>query len=253
MRLREVRVELDGSFGSGEPIVSLPPEEETQVDLRARYHRPGTRIVRVDLDSAAAQADDRFAAARIANVAGDVVLARHQVELVRLGVGGPALLDCFFLLGQKFQLQCRNDRLRDFVLQRENVVELAIVALGPHMTARSAIDQLGGDANATAGLAHAALEQMAHLELPRSLWRIDMLALEREGGVARGDPERRDLAQVSDDVFADPVREILLLRIAAHVGERQHGYRDTARRFSAACSNFVPRGGMRGEGANRAL
>src|ERR1700687_2242593 len=63
---------------------------------------------------------------------------------------------------------------------------------------------------------------MTDVELPRDLRRVDVLALEREGGIARGDPKRRDLGEVRDDVLADAVRKVLLLRIAAHVGERQN-------------------------------
>ena len=47
-------------------------------------------------------------------------------------------------------------------------------------------------------------------------------ALEAERHVARDDGQRRDLAEVGDDVLGDAVGEVLLLRVAAHVGERQH-------------------------------
>ena len=63
---------------------------------------------------------------------------------------------------------------------------------------------------------------------------VDTLALEREGGVARDDEERRHLAQIGDDVLADAVAEIFLLDIAAHIGEGQH-----ANRQLAGCILFV--------------
>jgi hypothetical protein len=146
----------------------------------------------------------------------------------------PRFWIAFFSSGSSFQLERRNDRLRDFVLQRENVVEVAVVALGPDVAASRAIDKLSSDPDTAARFAHAAFEQVAHLELPRDLRRIDVLALEREGGVARGDPERRDLGKVGDDVLADAVGEVLLLRIAAHVGEREDADRHAALRFRLA-------------------
>jgi hypothetical protein len=96
------------------------------------------------------------------------------------------------------------------------------------MAAGGAVDQLRGDPHAAAGLAHAAFEHMADLQLPRDLWHVDVLALEREGGIARGDPQRGDLGEVGDDVLGDAIGKILLLGIAAHVGEREHANGDTA-------------------------
>ena len=60
-------------------------------------------------------------------------------------------------------------------------------------------------------------------------WTFGDLALEAEGGVARDDEEGRDLGEVGDDVLADPVGEILLLR------DRRSCWR-TAGRRSRACA-----------------
>jgi hypothetical protein len=54
----------------------------------------------------------------------------------------------FFLLGQELEFQGGDDRLRYFVLQRENVVEIAVVTLGPDVSARRAIDELRRDPDA---------------------------------------------------------------------------------------------------------
>ena len=173
------------------------------------------------------------------------MLPRHQEELVGLGAARAALPDRLFLAGQQLQLHRGDDRLRNLVLQREDVVEVAVVALRPQVAAGRAVDQLRGDAHALAGLAHAALEHVADPELPRELPDVDVLALERERRVARGDRERGDLAEVGDDVFADAVAEILLLRLAAHVGEGQHADREPRRglprprRAQQRCRPFV--------------
>ena len=62
---------------------------------------------------------------------------------------------------------------------------------------------------------------MADVELTRDLSHIHRFPFESERGVARNDMQRRDLAQVSDDVLTDSVAEIFLFGIAAHVRERQ--------------------------------
>ena len=134
----------------------------------------------------------------------------------------------FFSSGSSLSFSARDDGLRDLVLQGEDVGQVAVVAVGPDVVAGRAVDQLGGDPHPAAGLAHAAFEHVADAELARHLGQTSTdLALEREGGVARDHDQRRDLRQVGDDVLADAVAEILLLGIAAHVGERQHADRDS--------------------------
>jgi hypothetical protein len=44
-----------------------------------------------------------------------------------------------------------------------------------------------------------------------------------EGRVARDDEQVAEARQLGDDVLSEAVREKLLLRIAAHVDQRQHG------------------------------
>ena len=73
----------------------------------------------------------------------------------------------FFSSGSSLSLSARDDRLGDLVLDRENVVEVAVVALGPHVVAGRAVDQLGGDPHPAAGLADAAFEHVADAELAR--------------------------------------------------------------------------------------
>jgi hypothetical protein len=109
------------------------------------------------------------------------------------------------------------------VERREDVIEAAIVAVGPEMSAGAAVDQLDGDAQAIAGLAHAAFEDMADVQFARRGADFDHPALVGEDGIAGDDEERGHPRQVRDDVFGQAVGEIFLLGIAADVGERQHG------------------------------
>jgi hypothetical protein len=148
--------------------------------------------------------------------------------LIGFGTGGSALLDRFLLLGQQLEPQGRNDLLGDLILDRENVGEVAIVALGPEMVAGRSVDQLGGDPNAVAGLAHAAFQHVADAEFARDLADIDRAALEGECGVAGDHRQRRDVGQIGGYVLADPVAEIFLLGLAAHVGEGQYANRQLA-------------------------
>ncbi len=93
------------------------------------------------------------------------------------------------------------------------------------MVAGRAIDELRSDANAVAGFADAAFEDVAHAELAGDLLYIDGAALVGEAAVARDDEEPADSRQRRDDLLDHPVGEILLLGVAAQIGEGQHGDR----------------------------
>ena len=71
--------------------------------------------------------------------------------------------------GCQLQLQRGNDLLCKFVLNGENIGEFSIEPVGPDMPAIAGIDQLGGDPDPVAGLAHAAFEHVADAERLRRL------------------------------------------------------------------------------------
>ena len=108
---------------------------------------------------------------------------------------------------------------RDFVLDRENVVDGAVVALRPDVGAVACVDQLRGDPNAIAALANATLQYIAHAELLRRLAHVDRAPLVDEARIARDHPQPGELRQRREDVVDQAVAEMLLLRVAAHVLE----------------------------------
>src|SRR3712207_8193872 len=59
-------------------------------------------------------------------------------------------------------------------------------------------------------------------KLPADLLHADDAPLVDEGRVAGDDEEGPEARQGRDDVLDDPVGQIFLLRIPAHVGEREH-------------------------------
>src|SRR5206468_6760918 len=114
---------------------------------------------------------------------GQPILPRHQIKVVRFGVRRAALLERPLFFRQELELERTYDGFRNLILDRENVGQIAIVALGPQMIAGRTVDQLRSDAHATAGLAHTALKNMADPELPPDVAHVHRLALEREGGI----------------------------------------------------------------------
>ena len=93
------------------------------------------------------------------------------------------------------------------------------------MGAGLGIDKLSGDADLATRLAHAALEHVANAKLASDLLDVDRLALVGEARIAGDDEQRPEPRQSRDDVLDETIDEVFLLRVAAHVLERQHGNR----------------------------
>ena len=77
-----------------------------------------------------------------------------------------------------------HDAFGNFVLEVEDILELAVEAFGPDMGAGFGIDQLGGNAETISRLAHAAFKHIARAKLASDLLHIDLLALVGERRVA---------------------------------------------------------------------
>jgi hypothetical protein len=79
----------------------------------------------------------------------------------------------------------RCDRAADLILEREHVLYLAIIGLGPDVLTGGRVDELGRDANAIARSAHAALDQIARTELETHLPRCHRFCPATHGGSKR--------------------------------------------------------------------
>ena len=145
-----------------------------------------------------------------------------NIVVVSLRVVGHLTRQPVLLGRRQFDPKCRDDPRPDLVLKVEDVGRIAVVAFRPEVDAGLGVDQLGVDADAPAGLAHAALDHVAHAELAGHLAHVERLALVGEGRIAGDDQEPGDLGQVGDQILGHAVGEVLLLGIAAHIRERQH-------------------------------
>ena len=90
------------------------------------------------------------------------------------------------------------------------------------MRAALRVHQLRGDPDTIADLADAALEHVTHAELARHLLHVDRAALVHERRVARDDEQPTHVRYRRDDVFGNPVCEVFLLVVTAHVFEWQN-------------------------------
>src|SRR6185312_5195092 len=107
--------------------------------------------------------------------------------------------------------------------------QIPVIMLRPDVAASRDVIELRGDAYPAALLAHAALDHIAHAEFLGDLTDVHGSALVDEGRIARDHEEPAYPGQCRDDVLADPVGEIFLLAVAAHVVESEHGDRRPVR------------------------
>jgi hypothetical protein len=84
------------------------------------------------------------------------------------------------------------------------------------------IDKLRVHPYAVAAALYAAFHHIAHAELAADHPSVDRLVLEGERGIACDDEGAGDARQIGCQAFGNSIDEIVLLRIAAEVGEGKH-------------------------------
>ena len=128
--------------------------------------------------------------------------------------------------------QGTRDAPRDVRLQREDVREAPVEAVGPQLRLVGHLDESRRDADAVALAPHAALDEV--VDTQRTADRVHRLAasLELHGGRARDHPQpmRARAAEHRDHLFGHALREALLLRVGADALERQHREHESRRR-----------------------
>ena len=107
-------------------------------------------------------------------------LSSAQVVVVGLHVHRARLLDLLLLAFAEDDAKRFHDRLRDIVLNSEDILHLPIVPLRPELISISNVDELRGDAKAIAHAPHTSIENGRYLELLSYLGEILVFALQRK-------------------------------------------------------------------------
>ncbi len=169
---------------------------------------------------------------------------RLHVQTQSLGVRQPPVLDrLLFLRGQDDGQRVRDGR-RHPVLNLEDVVDDPIVLLGPQMLLGPCVDELSGDAEPAPGFPHASLQREPDVQLLGDLGKPQARGPVLHGRRAADDSKSPDAGQIGNDLLGQAVTEVGVVRIRAHVGERQHD--------EAAPGSTVGGGGRREGSLHRA-
>jgi hypothetical protein len=165
-------------------------------------------------------------------------LCRMQVEAflpLQPEVVGPHALGRLALCqGQLVALKPAGERPHNapaqLILDLKDIAKLSVIVLGPEMDIGRRIDQLRRDPDSILRPAKAALDDVAYAQFASDAFGIDSLPAILERRVARDHEQRMKSRELSNDVLGHSIDEILELRRAAQVVERQHSNRRLAGR-----------------------
>ena len=155
--------------------------------------------------------------------------ARLQIEIVRLRVPRRRLHDGLALCRQQVCLQGAGHTHRDVTLHREEIVHLAVIALGPEVRIAGRLDQLHIDAHPAAEALHAAFENVRNAERCGDLREPVRRVAIGFGGGARDDLEGLDARQRRQNLVLHAIGEIAVAAVLAHVGKRKNRDRGVLR------------------------
>jgi hypothetical protein len=147
-------------------------------------------------------------------------LTAAQVKVVRLQVwcsSGGRRAEAL-----QSQLERAGDRLRQLLLDLEDIVHITLEGLGPELIPVARVHQLGAEPEAVSCPPDAAFEHGGHPELPSDLLDALTFALEGEGRGARRHPQSFDSAEGRNQLVRHSVGEVVVLAIGAQVAEGKH-------------------------------
>ena len=141
----------------------------------------------------------------------------------RLQAGG-GLAQCLvgFVVPNR-RVERYDDAAGNLFLHRKHIDQVSVEAFRPYMVASGRLHQLSADANPIARATHAPLQDIADPKGTTDLLGVHHLPLVRERRVAGNYKEPPKLGQRCDQVVGDAIREVLLVTVAGHIVERQHG------------------------------
>ena len=150
-----------------------------------------------------------------------VEAAAPQVEVVGLSGGRAACFVPRRVRGET-QFQRVGDQGGGLVLQREDLLGVALPLLGPDLDSGAGVGDLHADAELVAFLAHGSRKYQIGADPPSHVARIRQRVV-LEGNAASRDPETLDVGETEEDLLRHPFAEVSLIPLRAPVGKRQDG------------------------------
>ena len=101
---------------------------------------------------------------------------------------------------------------------------ITVESLGPKMGARRGFDELCGNPHASRCLPNTPFKHKAYAELTADLLDVNGSSLIRKTRIAGDHKQPSRFGKSRSDVLGDAIREMLLVRVTAHVLKSQYRY-----------------------------
>ena len=109
----------------------------------------------------------------------------------------------------------------DIALCREDILEVVVIVRRPQVPLGGNVDELDGDPNLVAGLAHATFQDVVDVQFASYVGDAFFLPLVLHDRSAGDDVETWNPGESGYQFFSQPLREVLVFRMSAEVVERQ--------------------------------
>ncbi len=126
-------------------------------------------------------------------------------------------------VARKHDLQRLGHLAGDVGLNAEDILDLAVVGFRPYVKAGVGLDQLCGHPDPPPLPADASFEHMAHAQVESDRGNVDVFVLEVERRRPSSDPEFLQPAERVENFLRQPIAEVLISRVVAHVQEWEDG------------------------------
>src|SRR3954465_13984312 len=109
---------------------------------------------------------------------------------------------------------CGEYALREIILNRENIFKCPIISFRPNVSACSTVSELGRESNPTCLSPGTPFQYVCSLKVASSLPNILGFSIVTEHGISCHHVNPPNAGEGCDEVLCDPVRKILLFRVA---------------------------------------
>ena len=173
----------------GLPVLLAQTAAREEMMMAPRQRRMGRRVGRIDRKRLFQKRDGAVSVVGLADID---QRQRPQHQIIGVEAVSALALDPLDLGASQAGLDGADHADRDLILHGEDVIERTVIALGPQMRAALGLDQLGGDADAIACLAHAAFQHVTDAEIAPDLLHVDRPAPVGGARIARDHEQPAD-------------------------------------------------------------
>src|SRR5262249_25753012 len=145
-----------------------------------------------------------------------------QIKIIRLAVLRGAARPLLLLPTAEPELQFVGDVAGDLLLDGKYIGHRPVELFAPNLGAIANIHQVGANLHFVTPLHHPAGKHSRNFEIGANLRWVLLFALVAKDGAASHDAQAGILGQGADHTFGNAVAEVVGVRVAIGVDERQH-------------------------------